>query len=131
MYRKYFDLGNSIRCALRLNDSNLALSIFNEANSLPISKTGITGTDVRRQLAFMFGKHQFITPYEEVLADEEGDISEMLGNSRLSEHFVSLGRELDIMDPKVMLTFSFGIFFVGFTVNICYFVCAQATYWNC
>lgn len=101
LYRKYYDLGNAMRCALRLNDAALAQSIFNDATSLPVSKTGVTGTDVRRQLAYLLGKHQFITPYDEALAEEDEDLAEMLGNTRLSEHFLSLGRELDIMDPKV------------------------------
>ncbi|BHF71143.1 26S proteasome non-ATPase regulatory subunit 2 [Sparganum proliferum] len=100
LYRKFGDVGNAMRCALRLNDSNLAQSIFNDAASLPISKTGASGVDVRRQLAYLLAKHQFITPYDEVVADEEEDLAEMLGNTRLSEHFVALGRELDIMDPK-------------------------------
>ncbi|KAL7060519.1 hypothetical protein AAHC03_09136 [Spirometra sp. Aus1] len=101
LYRKFGDVGNAMRCALRLNDSNLAQSIFNDAAALPMSKTGASGVDVRRQLAYLLAKHQFITPYDEVVADEEEDLAEMLGNTRLSEHFVALGRELDIMDPKL------------------------------
>lgn len=98
-----------MRCALRLNDANLAQKIFNEASSLPMSKNGISGSDVRRQLAYLLGKHQFITPYDEALAEEDEDLAEMLGNTRLSEHFLSLGRELDIMEPKVKYCFAFAI----------------------
>ncbi|KAM7535504.1 hypothetical protein Aperf_G00000091179 [Anoplocephala perfoliata] len=101
IYRKYKDLGNAMRYALRLNDDALARSIFNEAASLPTSKYGVTGNDVRRQLAYLLGKHQFIVPYDEVIAEEDEDLAEMLGNTRLSEHFRSLARELDIMDPKL------------------------------
>ncbi|CDI98389.1 26s proteasome regulatory particle subunit [Echinococcus multilocularis] len=101
IYRKYKDLGNALRYALRLNDESLARSIFNEAASLPTSKYGATGTDVRRQLAYLLGRHQFIVPYDEVIAEEDEDLAEMLGNTRLSEHFLSLARELDIMDPKL------------------------------
>lgn len=90
-----------MRYALRLNDESLARSIFNEAASLPTSRYGATGNDVRRQLAYLLGKHQFIVPYDEVIAEEDEDLAEMLGNTRLSEHFLSLARELDIMDPKV------------------------------
>nr|CUU99759.1 hypothetical transcript [Hymenolepis microstoma] len=101
IYRKYKDFGNALRYALRLNDEALARSIFNEAASLPTSKFGASGNVVRRQLAYLLGKHQFIVPYEEVLMEEEEDLAEMLGNTRLSEHFLSLARELDIMDPKL------------------------------
>ncbi|VDN96316.1 unnamed protein product [Rodentolepis nana] len=101
IYRKYKDLGNALRYALRLNDEALARSIFNEAASLPTSKYGASGNLVRRQLAYLLGKHQFIVPYEEVLVEEDEDLAEMLGNTRLSEHFLSLARELDIMEPKL------------------------------
>lgn len=112
IYRKYKDLGNALRYALRLNDDALARSIFNEAATLPTSKYGATGTDVRRQLAYLLGRHQFIVPYSDVIAEEDEDLAEMLGNSRLSEHFLSLARELDIMDPKVVNFLSKPCFFV-------------------
>jgi 26S proteasome regulatory subunit N1 len=49
----------------------------------------------RKQLAFIIARHQFVVDLE----DEE--VSGILNNSHLSEHFIALGRELDILEPKV------------------------------
>ncbi|VDP63227.1 unnamed protein product, partial [Schistosoma mattheei] len=98
LYRKFEDLGNAMRCALRLNDMNLIREIFLESGKV---KTGSRnyGPAIQRQLAYLLGRQNIVFPDEECLADEE--LTEMLWNTRLSEHFLSLGRELDIMDPKV------------------------------
>ncbi|CAH8469338.1 unnamed protein product [Schistosoma haematobium] len=98
LYRKFEDLGNAMRCALRLNDMNLIREIFLESGKV---KTGSRnyGPAIQRQLAYLLGRQNIVFPDEECLADEE--LTEMLWNTRLSEHFLSLGRELDIMDPKL------------------------------
>lgn len=89
-----------MRCALRLNDMNLIREIFLESGKV---KTGSRnyGPAIQRQLAYLLGRQNIVFPDEECLADEE--LTEMLWNIRLSEHFLSLGRELDIMDPKVSI----------------------------
>ncbi|CAH8467101.1 unnamed protein product [Schistosoma margrebowiei] len=98
LYRKFEDLGNAMRCALRLNDMNLIREIFLESGKV---KTGSRnyGPAIQRQIAYLLGRQNIVFPDEECLADEE--LTEMLWNTRLSEHFLSLGRELDIMDPKL------------------------------
>jgi 26S proteasome regulatory subunit N1 len=46
------------------------------------------------QMAFMLGRQR--NPYE--TSDEE--LSKIISNERLSEHFKSLARDLDVMEPK-------------------------------
>ncbi|KAK4474032.1 hypothetical protein MN116_003345 [Schistosoma mekongi] len=98
LYRKFEDLGNAMRCALRLNDMNLIREIFLESGKVKKGSRNY-GPAVQRQLAYLLGRQNIVLPDEESLGDE--DLTEMLWNTRLSEHFLSLGRELDIMDPKL------------------------------
>lgn len=86
-----------MRCALRLNDFDMIRDHFNDSGKV-VSNSCNFGPNVQRQLAYLLGKQSIVLSDEESI-DEE--LSEMLWNSRLSEHFLSLGRELDIMDPKV------------------------------
>ncbi|KAH8851896.1 26S proteasome non-ATPase regulatory subunit 2 [Schistosoma japonicum] len=98
LYRKFEDLGNAMRCALRLNDINLIREIFLESGKVKKGSRNY-GPAIQRQLAYLLGRQNIVLPDEESLGDE--DLTEMLWNTRLSEHFLSLGRELDIMDPKL------------------------------
>ncbi|CAH8472119.1 unnamed protein product [Schistosoma rodhaini] len=98
LYRKFEDLGNAMRCALRLNDMDLIREIFLESGKVKKGSRNY-GPAIQRQLAYLLGRQNIVFPDEECLADE--DLTEMLWNTRLSEHFLSLGRELDIMDPKL------------------------------
>ncbi|VDP92649.1 unnamed protein product [Echinostoma caproni] len=91
LYRKFDDLGNAMRCALRLNNMDTIQEIFSDASK--------AGASVQRQLAYLLGKQGVVLPDDENMTDE--DLTEMLWNTRLSEHFLSLGRELDIMEPKL------------------------------
>ncbi|THD19853.1 26S proteasome non-ATPase regulatory subunit [Fasciola hepatica] len=91
LYRKFDDLGNAMRCALKLNNMDTIQEIFIAASK--------KGSCVQRQLAYLLGKQGVVLPNDEDMADE--DLTEMLWNTRLSEHFLSLGRELDIMEPKL------------------------------
>merc|ERR1712240_205028 len=54
---------------------------------------------VQKQLAFMLGRHQF---YLELPEDREDfdDLTEIMSNSHLNNHFLNLARELDIMEAK-------------------------------
>ncbi|KAG5447498.1 26S proteasome non-ATPase regulatory subunit 2 [Clonorchis sinensis] len=98
LYRKFNDLGNAIRCAVRLNDMELIRAIFEESAKDTGSSSG-SGTSVQRQLAYLLGRQGVVLPDDENSVDEE--LTEMLWNTRLSEHFLALGRELDIMEPKL------------------------------
>ncbi|TGZ62503.1 hypothetical protein CRM22_007403, partial [Opisthorchis felineus] len=76
----------------------LIRAIFEESAKATGSSSG-SGTSVQRQLAYLLGRQGVVLPDDENSVDEE--LTEMLWNTRLSEHFLALGRELDIMEPKV------------------------------
>lgn len=97
LYRKFNDLGNALRSALKLNDMNLVQEIFMAAAKCGQPVSGTT-TSVQRQLAYLLGKQYVVIPEDE---NNDEDLTEMLCNTRLSEHFLTLSRELDITEPKV------------------------------
>ena len=78
-----------MRLALQLNDRELVEEIF----------IGCEDSTVKRQLAFMLGRHQF---YLELPEDGEDydDLNDIMSNGQLNNHFLNLARELDIMEAK-------------------------------
>ena len=46
------------------------------------------------QLAFMLGRQR--NPY----VSEDDDLNKIISNEKLSEHFKSLARDLDVLEPK-------------------------------
>merc|ERR1712240_655319 len=54
---------------------------------------------VQKQLAFMLGRHQFYLELPEEREDYD-DLTEIMSNSHLNNHFLNLARELDIMEAK-------------------------------
>jgi 26S proteasome regulatory subunit N1 len=49
---------------------------------------------LKKQLAFLLARQQI---YIEV---EDAGLADCLNNTHLSEHFISLARELDVLEPK-------------------------------
>lgn len=84
IYRKYDQLAQAMTLAIRLNDVELVQEDF-DATSDPALK---------KQLAFLIARGGI-----RIETDDE-NIAECLNNSRLSEHFLALGKELNILDPK-------------------------------
>lgn len=87
--RKFNQYTQAMRLAMMLNDVALIEDIFNTCPDLGIKK----------QLAFMLGRQQIFLPLNEDAPDYD-DIIDIMSNSHLNNHFLSLGRELDIMEPK-------------------------------
>lgn len=84
IYRKYNQLAQAITIAIRLNN-------------LVMIQEDMDATDdpsLKKQLAFLVARQQIsIDSLDESLA-------ECLNNTRLSEHFAALGKELNILEPK-------------------------------
>ena len=78
-----------MRLALQLNDRALVEELFNSCPD-PI---------VQKQLAYMLGRHQFYLELSEE-RDDYDDLTEIMSNSHLNNHFLNLARELDIMEAK-------------------------------
>lgn len=62
-----------------------------------ISHSFFSGT--QKQLAFMLGRQQVFLELPEGYSNFE-DLTEIMSNSLLNNHFLNLARELDIMEPK-------------------------------
>ncbi|GIL54030.1 hypothetical protein Vafri_9585 [Volvox africanus] len=86
---------DALRVALRLNSRPDVESVF-AACSEPLEK---------KQLGYLLARHGFALNLEEGPAAVEDDnlreaLREIISNSKLSEHFLALGRDLDVMEAK-------------------------------
>jgi len=89
IFRKFNQFPQAMRLALQLNDRALVEELFNSCPD-PI---------VQKQLAYMLGRHQFYLELSEE-RDDYDDLTEIMSNSHLNNHFLNLARELDIMEAK-------------------------------
>lgn len=77
---------DALRVALKMDDNEKIERLFSDALDIsPICK---------KQMAFILGRNR--SSFE----CEDTELNELIGNSRLSEYFVSVGRDMDVMDPK-------------------------------
>jgi len=89
IFRQFKQYPQAMRLALQLNDKTIVEDLFNSCPD-PI---------VQKQLAFMLGRHQFYLELPEEREDYD-DLTEIMSNSHLNNHFLNLARELDIMEAK-------------------------------
>jgi len=89
IFRKFAQFPQAMRLALQLNDRALVEELFNSCPDAVVQK----------QLAFMLGRHQFYLELPEEREDYD-DLTEIMSNSHLNNHFLNLARELDIMEAK-------------------------------
>eukprot|EP00879_Flechtneria_rotunda_P023735 GHRR01025127.1.p1 GENE.GHRR01025127.1~~GHRR01025127.1.p1 ORF type:complete len:652 (+),score=250.63 GHRR01025127.1:1606-3561(+) len=91
--KKYHD---ALRVALRLNDLQTIVTTFGACDD-QLEK---------RQLGYLLARHGTTIDLEEgpaaVKDESERDVlREIISNSKLSEHFLALARDLDVLEPKV------------------------------
>jgi len=89
IFRQFKQYPQAMRLALQLNDKTIVEDLFNSCPD-PI---------IQKQLAFMLGRHQFYLELPEEREDYD-DLTEIMSNSHLNNHFLNLARELDIMEAK-------------------------------
>ena len=89
IYKQYNKLAQAIVLAIRLNDMDLIQNDF----------TSTEDKSLKKQMAFLIARQQIWLelPME---TDEDAEIAECLSNTKLPEHFKSLAKELNILDPK-------------------------------
>ena len=90
VYVQYKQLGQAISLAIRLNDMELIKADFAAA----------TDKALKRQLAFILARQRVPLELEGEDADDM-ELQECLNNTKLSDHFKSLAKELNVLDPKV------------------------------
>lgn len=96
IYTKMGKHHDALRVALRINDADLVAATF----------AGCADPLEKKQLAYLLARHGHALDLEDgpaAVADD--DLREALraiaSNSKLSEHFLALARDLDVMEPKV------------------------------
>ncbi|RUS76686.1 hypothetical protein EGW08_015541 [Elysia chlorotica] len=89
LYTKFKQYPQALRFAMALNDIQLVEEIF----------LGCPDQLVKKQLAYMLGRQQISLELHEMMDDRE-DLREIIANGQLNQNFLTLARELDIMDPK-------------------------------
>lgn len=91
IYKTYKEYTQAMMIAIRLNDHQLIKADFESAPDPALQK----------QLAFLIGR-QKIWLYADKKGDEsqQQDIEEALCNIKLAEYFKTLGKELNILEPK-------------------------------
>ncbi|KAH7030836.1 armadillo-type protein [Microdochium trichocladiopsis] len=92
IYKTYKEHTQAMAIAIRLNDLSLIKSDFDSASDPALKK----------QLAFMIGRQKIWLDIEKEDEDEKDgtEIDEALCNLKLSEYFKTLGKELNILEPK-------------------------------
>lgn len=84
MYRKVAQYPDALRVAIRIGDAELIRSVYQACED----------PTTRKQLAFMLARHKLYT----VVEDEEN--ADVLNHSNLGESFLTLGKDLDIVEAK-------------------------------
>jgi 26S proteasome regulatory subunit N1 len=72
--------------ALRMGDESLIPEIFSECKDILMKK----------QMCLLLARHR--VNYE--VEDDDDELNEIIGNEKLSEQFLKLAQDLDVMDPK-------------------------------
>ena len=84
IYRKYKRYPEALRVAQKMNNMDLIGEIMKECQDKVTLK----------QMSFMLGRQR--NPYE----SEDAELQGIISNEKLSEHFKSLARDLDVVEPK-------------------------------
>jgi len=84
IYRKMEKLPHALNIAIRMNDIELMKEDF-DACTDPIEK---------KQLAYLLARQQIN------IEEEDEDLNEILNNTKLTENFIALARDLDVMEPR-------------------------------
>ncbi|KAL2920257.1 proteasome regulatory particle base subunit [Polyrhizophydium stewartii] len=84
IYRKFDEFTPALQISMRINDLDMIKEDF-DACPDPL---------VKKQMAFLLARQQVYIDTE----DEE--LNEIINNTRLSEHFITLARDLDVLEPK-------------------------------
>ncbi|CAM9429485.1 unnamed protein product [Ectocarpus sp. 12 AP-2014] len=85
LYRMRGKYCDAVRVALRMDDSDLLAQLLAECED-----KGMT-----QQMSFIMARHR--ASYEH---PDDDEVNEIIGNGSLSEHYLALARDLDVMEAK-------------------------------
>ncbi|OQR71238.1 26S proteasome non-ATPase regulatory subunit 2-like [Tropilaelaps mercedesae] len=89
IFMKFTNYPDALRLAMQLNDIDRVTEIFMKCED----------TAIQKQMAFMMGRQQMVLPESDSLKNF-ATLNEIASNSSMSDHFLGLARELDIVEPK-------------------------------
>ncbi|KIW21489.1 hypothetical protein PV08_02069 [Exophiala spinifera] len=89
IYVKYNKLAQAMVVAIRLNDEELIRQDLESTDDMALKK----------QLAFLIARQRIYIEVPSETKDEQ-EIAECLGNTQLPNHFKTLAKELNILEPK-------------------------------
>jgi 26S proteasome regulatory subunit N1 len=89
IYIKYNKLAQAMVLAIRMNDHELIRQDLESTNDVALKK----------QLAFLIARQRISLDVPSETKDEQ-EIAECLGNTQLPNHFKTLAKELNILEPK-------------------------------
>lgn len=89
IYKTYNKLPQAMVLAIRLNDEALIHEDFNSTKDMALKK----------QMALLVARQQIWLELPD--AEEEQELAECLSNTKLPDHFKSLAKELNILEPKM------------------------------
>ncbi|KAM0323492.1 hypothetical protein ACHAQA_008772 [Verticillium albo-atrum] len=90
IYMTYKKYTQAMVLAIRLNDIDLIKADFEKAQDPALKK----------QLAFLVARQRIWLELPEEIIGDDQELQDSLANIKLSEHFKSLGKELNILEPK-------------------------------
>ncbi|KAI1377728.1 26S proteasome regulatory complex, non-ATPase subcomplex, Rpn1 subunit [Hypoxylon crocopeplum] len=92
IYRTYKEVTQAMVIAIRLNDPDLILDDFDSTDDLPLKK----------QMCFLMARQKcWLNAIRNVDSDKDKqELDEAVSNVKLSEYFKTLGKELNILEPK-------------------------------
>lgn len=88
IYKKNGKLTQAMTLAIRLNDLDLIKEDLNSTDDMAVKK----------QMAFLIARQRIWLELPEDMEDES--LAECLNNTKLSDHFKALGKELNLLEPK-------------------------------
>jgi 26S proteasome regulatory subunit N1 len=91
IYIKYGKLAQAMVLAIRLNDHELIRQDLESTEDMAL----------RKQLAFMIARQRIQYLDLPTETQDEQEVEECLGNTKLPDHFKTLAKELNILEPKV------------------------------
>jgi 26S proteasome regulatory subunit N1 len=94
IFLKFDCYPEALNLAIALNDMDMIKDIFRK------SGTSEKGKLTQKQIAYILGRLQIFLEVDDDIEDAE-ELSEIISNSHLNNSFLALGRELDIMEPKI------------------------------
>ncbi|KAG8195556.1 hypothetical protein JTE90_002182 [Oedothorax gibbosus] len=89
LFRKFNRYPEALKIAMQLNDITLIEEIF----------LACPDSSVQKQMAYMLNRQQIYLELDGD-GDANAELVDIMTNAHLNNHFLALGRELDILEPK-------------------------------